>query len=110
MGKGEDTIKAFLRRIKKLDPELVLLFGSRAAGKNMENSDYDIAIISRIFEGMHPLKRMELLYSFWDFETRADLLAYTPEEFEKLKKRIGIVREIARKGKVIYRKRAGGRI
>ena len=100
MGKRRTgEIDTFLKEVrKKFDPELMILFGSRARDEALKSSDYDILIVSKKFDGIHFLDRIYRLLELWDYDWDVDLLPYTPEEFEKKKKEIGIVREAVKEG------------
>ncbi|MDI6701481.1 nucleotidyltransferase domain-containing protein [Methanothermobacter wolfeii] len=96
---GAGDIKEFLASVKrKFKPELILLFGSRARGENLEDSDYDIIIVSEKFRDMNFLRRIEKITEYWDARVNIDVLPYTPEEFEIKRKEIGIVQEAVREG------------
>jgi predicted nucleotidyltransferase len=73
--------------------EKVILFGSRLSGEIDTNSDVDLIVIGEEFRGKEVLKRSSPLYLEWDLEYAVDFLCYTPEEFDKRKKQIGIVKE-----------------
>lgn len=89
----------FLRRLKsEVAPSKVLLFGSRATGKNLHSSDIDLLIVSDFFQGMPWRKRMHLVMSYWSGSLALEPLCYTEAEFEKRSKEISIVREAARTG------------
>ncbi len=82
----------------------IVFFGSRIRGDYLKDSDYDIIVVSKAFRGKHFTERSsDVLRLLWkagiigDFE----ILCYTPEEFERKKKRLGIVREALREGIVI---------
>ena len=91
-------LKEFKQRIeKKYDIDLIILFGSRVKGKIRENSDVDLIIVGR-FKGKNSLKRAPDLHLEWDLDLPVDFLCYTPEEFNKLKKQISIVREAVKNG------------
>jgi len=100
MGKpGTEGIEEFLTRIEQeFSPEKVILFGSRAGDEHLENSDYDIIVVSRRFQGCHFLDRLAMLFDLWDCELGLDILAYTPEEFEEQRAELGVVGEAAEKG------------
>ncbi|MFB6246320.1 MAG: nucleotidyltransferase domain-containing protein [Candidatus Pacearchaeota archaeon] len=99
---SKETIKElkshlnFLKR--KFSPEKILLFGSRARKDNLKNSDFDIIVISEKFEGMGFRERISKAYGMWDKKQDLDIICYTPKEFEKLKKRIGIVQKASKEG------------
>ena len=44
------------------------------------------------------LERGEKMYDYWTLDIPVDFLCYTPEEFNKLKKRISIVKEAVSNG------------
>ncbi|MEM0153617.1 MAG: nucleotidyltransferase domain-containing protein [Ignisphaera sp.] len=92
-------IEKIIEVLKDSIPDVkIVLFGSRARGNALKTSDIDIIVVSRVFETMHFTDRASyILKILW--KNRAlpkvdiDILCYTPEEFEKKKKEIGIVRE-----------------
>ena len=95
-------IDEFICKIKKkFNPQKIILFGSRARGEHLEGSDYDIIIVSEAFKGMSFLRRLEMVYEFWDGERRMDVLCYTPEEFEKKKRQLSIVKKAVEEGKML---------
>jgi predicted nucleotidyltransferase len=97
--KRTDEINQFLNRVEReFRPKHVILFGSRVGDDYLKQSDYDIIVVSEMFEGIHFLNRMTMLYELWDYDFDLDILAYTPEEFEEKKKEIGIVSEAVKKG------------
>jgi predicted nucleotidyltransferase len=75
----------------------VLLFGSQAAGRAGPDSDYDVIIVSKSFEQTPPLRRgigiRDLFYEVGG-DAAMDLICLTPEEFERAKGRITLVREV----------------
>jgi hypothetical protein len=102
MGKGEiedRTIKDFIQKLKKrFKIERIILFGSRAEGEALKDSDYDFIIVSKDFEGIFFTDRTSLLYDLWDSELSLEALCYTPEEFDKKAREIGIVKEAIKHG------------
>lgn len=100
MGKpGIEGIEEFLARVEqKFSPESVILFGSRARGEQLKDSDYDIIVVSSHFEGCHFLDRLTMLFELWNCEFGLDILAYTPEEFEAKKAELGVVGEAVKEG------------
>ena len=78
--------------------EKMYLFGSRAWGNPHKWSDVDLLVVSKKFRGKGPLQRSPPLYLDWNLNSPVDFLCYTPEEFNKLKKQITIVREAVEKG------------
>lgn len=95
-------LDVFLSLIKnKYSPEKIILFGSRARGDSLSHSDYDIIIVSKAFEGIKFIRRMEQIYDIWDNPIDLDVLCYTPEEFVKKSHQIGIVQNAVKEGIVL---------
>ncbi|BAW02138.1 putative nucleotidyltransferase [Thermus thermophilus] len=78
----------------------VLLFGSRARGEALEESDWDLLVVSPAFRGMDYLSRVQLLQGCLPLRN-VDYVALTPEEWEARKGEIGLVGEAAREGLVL---------
>jgi len=92
-------IKDFLTKVtKRFDPELTVLFGSRARGDELKKSDFDILVVSQKFEGVHFLERIFVLYQLWNYDYDLDILGYTPEEFRRKEKEIGLVKQAINEG------------
>lgn len=104
MGRREfkKEIKKFLANLcKDFKIQKVILFGSRAYGDYNKDSDFDLLIVSKDFNGMDFFERVAKMYDYWSLDAPVDFLCYTPEEFNKLSKMITIVREAVNKGIVI---------
>ena len=98
----KEKLRNFRREIgKEMPVKEVILFGSRARGKKGRDVDIDIIIVSPSFEGLDFFQRGAKMYNHWKFRHPIDFLCYTPKEFEKLKKKITIVREAVREGILI---------
>ena len=96
-------LKLFGKKVSSFLPlEKMILFGSFATGKTRKWSDIDLLIVSESFKGVKPLNRGLGLYDIWDIDYPVDFICYTPEEFEKAKKRIGIISQALKEGKIIY--------
>ncbi|MEA1904656.1 MAG: nucleotidyltransferase domain-containing protein [Candidatus Hadarchaeota archaeon] len=94
-----EIIRQFRRKIEgKMKIDRVILFGSRATGEVHEDSDIDLIIVSPDYEGKDFFERVSETYKYWDSHYPVDFLCYTPEEFEKLKGQVTIVREAVRTG------------
>jgi len=100
MDKNQDkAIKEFISRVKgRFQPKEVLLFGSRARGNHWKGSDYDIAIISEKFKDIDFRERIIMVYELVEEPLNVEVLCYTPEEFEKRKDELCIVRKIFEEG------------
>ncbi|MCS7094157.1 MAG: nucleotidyltransferase domain-containing protein [Candidatus Aenigmarchaeota archaeon] len=97
----EERIREFLDKLKNIEPELVILFGSRARGDYLKSSDYDLIIVSKHFSNLDFRERIIKIYELLDDPTNLDVLCYTPEEFEEKRKEIGIVRKALEEGIIL---------
>ena len=88
------ALKKFLKKAgKDYLISKAILFGSRAREEHFLDSDADVLIVSKDFEGKIFIDRITNLLDFWDEQIDLEILPYTPEEFEKKKKQIGIVQQ-----------------
>ncbi|MEW6295332.1 MAG: nucleotidyltransferase domain-containing protein [Candidatus Diapherotrites archaeon] len=101
MGEVKDKkIREFLAKLKKhFKPEKVILFGSRAGKDYLKDSDYDFIIVSEEFKKYDFLERISQVIKKCRAYFSADLLCYTPKEFNKKRKQIGIVSTAVKEGK-----------
>ncbi|MGV8123285.1 MAG: nucleotidyltransferase domain-containing protein [Candidatus Xenobiia bacterium LiM19] len=82
----EEVIRHFIAGLReKISVERVILFGSRARCEALHTSDVDLAVISRDFEKMGWIERLEFLSLNWRYDVPGECFGYTPEEFEGLK-------------------------
>lgn len=92
-------LNKFKRRLSANIPvNKMILFGSMAKGKIHKDSDIDLIIVSDKFKRKKSFKRSIGFYKYWTIDYPVDFLCYTPEEFNKLKKQITIVREAVKEG------------
>ena len=93
------ALERFKEGARKYGVERIVLFGSQTTGGAGEASDVDLIVVSR--EG-DKLGLASKLYHEWHVVQKIDLpvdfLCYTPEEFERLKGQVTIVREAVRTG------------
>lgn len=95
----KEWIKNFKEKvISKYNPENILLFGSRARGDNLKESDIDIIIISDKFKGVKWPNRIADVAELWEGLIVIEPLCYTPEEFRRKKRQLGIVRKAVEEG------------
>ncbi len=85
--------EALPRIVKEIEPEKVLLFGSRVTGNATDDSDIDVIIISKAFREIPFIKRAEKVLKIARFPKHVDYLCYTPEEFERMKNTSSIIQE-----------------
>src|SRR3989344_4783109 len=91
-------VKKFKRNLRKFGVERLIFFGSRVRGDFNQESDFDIIAISKKFKEIKWYERPLNLYLNWKEDYPLEIICYTPEEFERLKKKIGIVREAVKEG------------
>ncbi|MEM2282057.1 MAG: nucleotidyltransferase domain-containing protein [Candidatus Hadarchaeales archaeon] len=105
MGKKGIRIKdvEHLRRIFRNSPvkvEGAYLFGSRARGDFLEESDWDMLVVSSAFakipfpeRATYPLRKLPL--------RRVELLCYTPDEIRKRRGEEGIIKEALKGARIL---------
>lgn len=85
---------------RRFDPERIILFGSRARGKEDEESDVDLVVVYKTNKRF--LDRLEELYLSWEIPVAVDILAYTPQEFAEMLRERAFLQDIVADGKVLY--------
>lgn len=72
---------------ENLELNHVYVFGSRARNDYREDSDVDLLIVSKDFEGVDWNKRPRSFYLNWDYDRlpEPEFICLTPEEFEEKK-------------------------
>ena len=104
MGRRADPVlkkfsARYLPRLRRqYHPALVLAFGSRARGEALAESDLDLLVVSERFRGMSFLERATTLLTDLDLPFAVDVLCYTPEEFARKRRELGIVRTAIEEG------------
>jgi predicted nucleotidyltransferase len=89
----------YLNKVKKTFNAKIILFGSRARGDALIESDYDFCVISEKFKGIDIRARLEDLYHLMiNNPINAEIIAVTPEEFNRLSKSLTIYQDIKRYG------------
>jgi len=95
----QKRLEAFKARINKDFPvSRMFFFGSRASGSAGRGSDIDLIIVSPEFRKYDALSRTAKMYDYWDLNYPVDFLCYSPEEFNKLRVMISIVRDAVNEG------------
>lgn len=105
MDRKQDIIEQLNRFKKELNRKIeidnMIFFGSRAKGRAKKWSDIDLVIVSKKFNNIKTYKRAKGFRNYWNLDYPVDFLCYTPEEFNRLKKQITIVREAVKEGIII---------
>jgi uncharacterized protein len=101
-------IDEIIRRIvNAVQPEKIVLFGSRARGDARPESDMDLLVIAQSSEPRY--RRSSRLYSVLsDILVPMDILVYNPDEVQEWKDvRQAFITTALREGKVLYEKHIG---
>ena len=81
-----------------MDLRHFIMFGSRARGDELLTSDVDLIVVSEGFSGQKFQRRPLAVLELWSDIVDLEALCYTPEEFARLKERMGIVRRAVEEG------------
>lgn len=98
----ETTLASFAEFVKsvraELRPERFVLFGSRARGDHLTESDFDVLVVSSAFDSSSPTERVARILSLWSLDVGLDVLCLTPGEYRGEAQRAGswVLRETAR--------------
>ena len=92
--------------VDEVQPEQVILFGSRARGEEQEDSDVDLVVVEVEPFGRERSRHKEMvrLYKVLaDFPVSADVLVYTHEEVDYWRDSLNhVLARALREGKVLY--------
>ena len=90
--------------VRTLDPDTIILFGSRAKGNAREDSDFDICVLKNGISERRTIAR-KLYRALYGVGAPVELIVETLDTFNEFKNNPHLIyREIARYGKVIYEK------
>ena len=105
---SEEPLHSIVDRIATaVQPQKIILFGSRARGEGSPRSDVDLLIIKESTLP-RPKRYAEVRRLFWGLGIPMDILVYTPEEFARYQSVPGsFTHTVAHEGKVLY-ERPGG--
>ncbi len=106
MSTNEQLKKEIISTFKAFDPWKIILFGSLARGREDEESDVDLIVVYDTPKRF--MDRLEELYLAWNIPRAVDILAYTPEEFDRMMQESLFVQEAAKEGEVLYERRDRG--
>lgn len=99
MGRVPPAIRTFIAAIRLEVPlDRAILFGSRARGDHLVDSDYDLILVSEAFAGVAFTDRPNRLSRHWCHPESLDLFCYTPDEFTRKSQEIGTVQDAVREG------------
>lgn len=95
---NEEIIRKIENFKQRIGVDKIIIFGSFARGEFGKDSDIDLILVDEGFEGKEFHKRTKGFWLKWDLGIPVDFICYTPEEFNKLKKRVSIVSEALKEG------------
>jgi uncharacterized protein len=92
--------------VAEVDPEQVILFGSRAAGRAGPESDVDLIVIERNAFGNGRSRRQEMA-RLWralaKFHVAKDILVYSLDEVQRWRNSLNhVLARALREGRVLY--------
>ena len=103
--KNNEIIGDFVDKLKKsYKPDLIILFGSRAAKDFNQDSDFDLLVVKNTRK--RPIWRRVDVRRILSAEVPLDVIVYTPSEFKQLKESgSAFLKQILKEGKIIYEKK-----
>lgn len=97
--KIKSEVRDYIKRLnKRFKVEKSILFGSRARKDYLDTSDVDLIVVSKDFSNMNFRKRMNEAIEYWNGNVDLEIICYTPEEFEKMRRKIGLVKKAVEEG------------
>jgi uncharacterized protein len=98
----QSQIDAFVEGVARaFSPDKIILFGSRAAGKEQDHSDVDLLVVME--HGLRNVQMAIKIRETLDPRFALDLLVRKPTDLEKrLAMRDYFMMDIVEKGKVLY--------
>lgn len=101
------AVREMTDRIRRaVDPDRIVLFGSRARGEGSDQSDYDLLIVAP--SPLPRWRRTAAIYSLLaGLGVPKDIVWWTPEEVRQWRRvRSHFITTVLREGKVLYEKPA----
>ena len=91
-------VKLSERRKRELGAVEVYIFGSRAYGTPLLESDLDMILVSEEFGKKDFIENMELLSRMWNGSFAVEMFPYTPGQLEKYAEKKTVISEALKKG------------
>jgi predicted nucleotidyltransferase len=105
MAKETDVQRITKRYVQRLARSITvnkaILTGSWATGRNLEDSDVDLIIVSDDFSRMPISERLSYLQKKWTSKIPLEAFGYTMDEFRQLRQRSTYVKDAVRNGLVL---------
>lgn len=99
-----EKVIALVKNLTRWKIEKVIIFGSRVRGDYLMDSDLDLIVVSKDFEGVRFTDRIGEVSRYldlWQGEYPIEILCYTPSEFGRKKNQIGMVKDAVEYGIII---------
>lgn len=94
--------EAVRRIVQRFRPEKIILFGSRARGDALPDSDADLLVVMKV-RGSRRRKASEIDLALAGIGIPKDVILVTPDEFQRYRDIVGtVVYPAIREGKVLY--------
>lgn len=103
MNRTDQLLQEMVSRIREaVEPERIVLFGSRARGTERVESDFDLLVVKESDEPRY--RRSAPLYTrLADLPAEVEIVVYTPEEIEEWSNvPQAFISTALREGKVLY--------
>lgn len=102
----EAILSEIVRRlVEAIDPDKIILFGSRARGDTHAQSDVDLLIV-KACAGPRYRRIGEAHQALWGIGVPTDILWYTPEEIDEWSEvKHHVATQATREGRVLYEKK-----
>ena len=95
--------------VAEVDPEQVILFGSRARGDAREDSDVDLVVVEAEPFGPERSRRQELVrlyHALVEFPVSTDILVYSHDDVDYWRDSLNhVLARALREGRVLYERR-----
>lgn len=99
------AVELVVKRLKKYQPEKIILFGSYATGEADEYSDLDLVVIKNTDKRF--MERLVEASKIIGLNVgKVDVLVYSPEEWERMIEwENPFAQEVLKRGKLVYEKK-----
>ena len=95
-------LRGLKRRLaRQIRVDRMLLFGSRARGDWLLESDADLMVVSPDFEGLRFADRSAEILRHWRGRVDLEVFCYTPAEIADRRRDIGIIAQALKEGRRI---------
>ncbi len=92
------------RIVENIQPDKIILFGSRSIGTAKNESDYDICVLKKDIQNKRSITH-KIYRILLGVMASVDVIVETPNQFDELKTNPFLIyNQISNKGKVIYEK------